>query len=90
MNYISRFFLIPIMVCILFFTIAFTPVELIGCTLRGLLALIVAFTGGIATIILMIVTIVKRGTGKNYKSRYFIDSFILSIPLFYIYYTEIM
>ena len=42
--------IIPAVMPVLFFTVALTPVEMLGCVVRGLIALLIAFMSGLGAL----------------------------------------
>ncbi|MFB3886401.1 MAG: hypothetical protein ACE144_14345 [Thermodesulfobacteriota bacterium] len=50
MKRIACHVILPAMMPILFFAVALTPVEVLGCFLRGFIALVIAFISGLAAL----------------------------------------
>ena len=80
MTKLTRHILIPTLAPLLFFAVAATPVALLGCRNRGLLALIIAF----ASVLCALYTAIK---GANCRFRHdpsanwwLLTSLILAIP----------
>lgn len=80
MNNLTRHILLPTLAPLLFFALAATPVELLGCRNRGLLALTIAF----ASLLCALYTAV-RSTKCNHRrdprsTWWLLSSLILAIP----------
>ncbi len=65
----------------IFFTIAFTPVDLFGCRTRGLLALSVALLSGLAGIATGLVGLRKRIRREPGSAWWMISTVILTVPV---------
>jgi len=65
----------------LFFLIALSPVEVLGCRTRGLLALLVAFASGIAALVTAIKGVQDRMKGDLNALWWLISTLILVIPV---------
>ena len=81
MSNFFRHVVIPVVMPVIFFSIAFTPVEVLGCKTRGILALIVAFISGIAALVAAYRGRKMRGQGDANAIWWVISSLILAIPL---------
>jgi hypothetical protein len=73
--------ILPSIMPVLFFIIAFTPVEVLGCFMRGLIALLITLVSGLAA--LVAVTIGVKGPVRNDRNSiwWVISTLILVIPL---------
>ena len=76
--------LIPLSLTALFFVVAATPVEVIGCRNRGLIAAFIAISGGITGIVAAIIGIKKRIRGHKDSFLWIASSLIFAIPALYI------
>ncbi len=66
---------------VLFFLIALSPVEVLGCRTRGLLALLVAFASGIAALVIAIKGTRERVKGDPNARLWMISTLVLVIPV---------
>ena len=64
-----------------FFRIATIPVELIGCRTRGLIAVMIAFSSGLAAVGTAFVGAKERKRGDPSAFWWVISSIILAIPV---------
>lgn len=64
-----------------FFIIAMIPVQVIGCRNRGILALLIALSSGIAAVVTSIIGLRERMRGKPDASRWIVSTLILTIPV---------
>jgi hypothetical protein len=73
--------ILPSIMPVLFFIIAFTPVEVLGCFMRGLIALLITLVSGLAA--LVAVTIGVKGRVRNDRNSiwWVISTLILVIPV---------
>jgi len=73
--------ILPSIMPVLFLIIAFTPVEVLGCFMRGLIALLITLVSGLAA--LVAVTIGVKGRVRNDRNSiwWVISTLILVIPL---------
>ncbi len=85
MKRIANHMIIPAMMPVLFFVVALTPVEVLGCFVRGLIALLIALISGLAALAAVII-----GTKWGSKGRvrydknsiwWVISTLILVIPV---------
>ena len=76
-----KIFLVPLVIIVMFFINAFTPVEVLGCYTRGMVAFIIAVVSGIAAIVTAIVSIRKRIVNDPSSIQSISMTLILSIPL---------
>jgi hypothetical protein len=73
--------LAPAIMPALFFRIATTPVEVFGCRTRGLIALLIAFSSGLAALGSAWVSAKGRKRGDPSAIWWVVSSIILAIPL---------
>ena len=64
-----------------FFIIAMTPVNVIGCRNRGILALLIALSSGIAAIVTSVLGLKERMRGSPDAFRWVVSTLILTIPV---------
>jgi ABC-type amino acid transport system permease subunit len=76
-----RHVVIPALMPVIFFSIASTPVETLGCKTRGILALIVAFSSGIAALVTAYRGAKGRRKGDAHAIWWVISSLIFTIPV---------
>jgi len=81
MNRLISYILIPSIMPVLFFLIALSPVEVLGCRTRGLLALLVAFASGIAALVIAIKGTRERVKGDPNARLWMISTLVLVIPV---------
>jgi hypothetical protein len=81
MNHIIYNILIPAIMPILFLNIAATPVEVLGCRNRGLIAFMIALISGLASLGAAIMAIRGRMIKDLDTIRWIITSLILVIPV---------
>jgi hypothetical protein len=73
-------FIIPSLLPIAFFAVAATPVEVLGCRNRGLLALLIAFVSVVAGLGAAIRAAKGRRRGEAEAVRWVVSALILAIP----------
>jgi hypothetical protein len=73
--------LFPAFMPAIFFRIAFTPVEVLGCRTRGVLALLVALLSGLAALGAAIIGAKKRISGAGNAVWWVASVLILVIPV---------
>ena len=81
--------ILPALMPVLFFVVASTPVEVLGCLVRGLIALLIAFISGLAALVTAVIGVkggAKRGTkgrGRHDKNSiwWVMSTLILVIPV---------
>lgn len=71
----------PLVICLAFFAVAFSPVELLGCRNRGLAALGITVLSGIAGIGYALIAVQKNRTGNAEALWWAAGALILSIPV---------
>lgn len=72
---------IPTIMPAIFFLIAATPVETLGCFTRGLLALVVALISGLAALGTAIMGARGRSRGDVHAPWWVLSTLILTIPV---------
>ena len=82
----SNVYIIPSAIIVLFFANAFTPAEVLGCYMRGLLAIIIASVSGIAAIVAGITAVKKRLIKDPSATHWILLTLLLSVPLFALLY----
>lgn len=73
--------LYPAIMPALFFLIALTPVEVLGCRNRGLLAFLVALASVMAALACVVTALKGRLRGEADSERWIISTLILTIPV---------
>jgi hypothetical protein len=81
MNRITYHLIIPSIMAVVFFVIATTPVEVLGCRTRGLIALLIALVSGLAALGSAIVGTKGRIRGDAEAIWWVASSIILIIPV---------
>ena len=81
MNRLISYILIPAIMPALFFLIALSPIEVLGCRTRGLLALLVAFVSGIAALVTAVTGAKGRMRGDANAGLWIISTLVLVIPV---------
>ena len=81
MSRFSRHILIPAAAPVAFFVIALTPVEVLGCRTRGLLALTMALISGFSALGTAITGAKGRGRGDSNALWWVISTLVLVIPV---------
>jgi heme O synthase-like polyprenyltransferase len=81
MNPVTRHLLLPAIMSAAFFAVALSPVGLLGCRTRGLLALLIAFASGMMSLGAAITCSRERIRGDNSARWWFASSVILVIPV---------
>jgi hypothetical protein len=72
--------ILPAIVPALFFVVAATPVELLGCRTRGLVAVMIALVGALAGLGAAIMGVMGRRRGDPDTGLWVVSSLILAIP----------
>ena len=78
---VIRHFLVPAIMPVLFFAVALSPVELLGCRTRGLVALFIAFMSGLAGLGAAVMALKGRRKGEAGSERWIVTTLILTIPV---------
>lgn len=81
MNRITYHLTIPSIMAVVFFIIATTAVEILGCRTRGLIALLIALISGLAALGTAIVGTKGRMRGEPEAIWWVASSIILIIPV---------
>ena len=73
--------ILPTIMPVLFFWVASTPVEVLGCFVRGLIALLIAFVSSVAALVAAIVG--AKGGVRHDRNRiwWVLSTLILVIPV---------
>ena len=66
---------------VLFFAVALTPVEVLGCFLRGLIAMLIALISGLAALVAVIVGTKRRVRHDKNSIWWVLSTLILVIPV---------
>ena len=74
-------FIVPAIMPVLFFAVALSPVELLGCKTRGLIALSIAFVSGLAGLGAARMALKCRVKGKADAEKWVLTALILTIPV---------
>lgn len=81
MKRIAYHVILPAVMPVLFLVVALTPVEVLGCFLRGLIALLISLVSGLAALVTVIVGLKGRvRQGKN-SIGWVLSTLILVIPV---------
>jgi hypothetical protein len=81
MKRIGYHILIPVLVPIAFFSIALTPVHVLGCLTRGLIAASIALMSGLAALAATIIGTRRRTRGDSQSIWWVVSAAILVIPV---------
>ena len=81
MKRIVNHIIIPIMMPVLFLIIASTPIEVLGCALRGLIAVLIALISGLAALVTVIVGLRGRIRQDKNSVWWVLSTLILVIPV---------
>ena len=73
--------IIPAMMPVLFFAVASIPVEVLGCVVRGLIALLIAFISGLAALGAAIIGAKGRARHDQNAIWWVTSTLILAIPV---------
>jgi len=80
MSLIQRHIILPFLAPLLFFAVAATPVEVLGCRTRGLLAFAIALVSVLAGLAAAIMAIKGRLRGDSHTHWWIGSALILAIP----------
>jgi len=80
-NPLYRHIIYPALMLLLFFAVALSPVGLLGCRTRGLLALVIALACGIAAVFSASKALKSRLRGGADSQWWMIATLILTIPV---------
>jgi len=78
---VIRHFILPTIMPVLFFAVALSPVELLGCRTRGLIALSIAFVSGLAGVGAAVMALKGRLKGEAGSEKWILTALILTIPV---------
>ena len=81
MKRIVYYILLPAILPLLFFAVAYSPVEVFGCRGRGLIALAITLVSGCAAIAAAILSIKKKKENPENSRWWLLSSIILAIPV---------
>jgi hypothetical protein len=81
MKRIANHVIIPAMMTVLFFVVALTPVEVLGCLLRGLIAAMIALISGLAALAAVIIGAKGRVRHDKNSIWWVLSTLILVIPV---------
>ena len=73
--------ILPALMPVLFFVVALTPVEVLGCFMRGLIAMLIALISGLAALGAAIVGAKGRVRHDRNRIWWVISTLILVIPV---------
>lgn len=75
-----RHIVLPAIAPVLFFIVAATPVEVIGCRTRGLLAIAIALTSVLAGLGAAVLAVKGRMHGETQSIWWIVTALVLAIP----------
>jgi hypothetical protein len=78
---IVRHILVPAVMPVAFYAVALTPVEVLGCRTRGLIAVLIALVSGLTAIGAAIIATKGRLQGDADSQWWIAGSLILTIPV---------
>ena len=81
MKRIVNHIMIPATMSVLFFIVASTPVEVLGCFVRGLIALLIALISGLAALGAALIGLKGRVRHDQNATWWVISTLILVIPV---------
>jgi hypothetical protein len=81
MKRIVNHIIIPAMMTVLFFAVALTPVEILGCLVRGLIAVLIALISGLAALAAAIIGAKGRAHHDKNSIWWVLSTLILVIPV---------
>lgn len=73
--------ILPAIMPVIFFVVAATPIEVMGCVRRGLIALLIAFISGLAALGSAIMGVRGRMRRDEHSVWWVVSSLILAIPV---------
>jgi len=77
--------ILPAIIPVLFFVVALTPVEVLGCFFRGLIAMLIALISGLAALVAVIIGAKREAKGRVRHDKnsiwWVISTLILVIPV---------
>jgi hypothetical protein len=80
MSLIQRHVIFPLLAPLLFFSVAATPVEMLGCRTRGLLAFAIALVSVLAGLAAAVMAIKGRLKGESHLPWWIGSALILASP----------
>jgi hypothetical protein len=80
MNPLIAHVLLPSTLPALFFLVASTPVELLGCSTRGLMAVLIASAGLIGGLAAAVIALRQKGAGNPRANWWIASALFLSSP----------
>jgi hypothetical protein len=81
MQQVKKHIIIPALLSAAFFAVAFSPVAVLGCRLRGLLALSISLLCGIAGIGTAVTGLKKRIQGDQDSTWWMLTTALLTLPV---------
>jgi len=81
MKRIVNHIIIPAMTTVFFFVVALTPVEVLGCFLRGLIVLVISLVSGLAALVAVIIGLKGRVRQDKNSIWWVMSTLILVIPV---------
>lgn len=81
MRHIKKYVIIPALMSMVFFAVAFTPVSVLGCRTRGLLAVSIALVSGLTGIGTGVIGLMKRIRGDAEATWWMVTTALLTIPV---------
>jgi hypothetical protein len=78
---LTRHLLVPAIMPVLFFAVASTPVDLLGCRTRGFIAFSIAFLSGIAAVVTGILALKGRIKSEAGSERWMLTTLMLAVPV---------
>ena len=89
MNKKAKHLLMPVIIPLTFTVIALTPIEILGCRLRGLIAVSIALSGALLAITTVLKGLIDRIKEKPDSGWWLATTLILALPAVYIVLVEI-
>jgi hypothetical protein len=81
MKRIANHIIIPAMMTVLFFVVALTPVEVLGCFIRGIVAMLIALISGLAALAAALIGAKGRMRHDRNSIWWVMSTLILVIPV---------
>jgi len=81
MNRAVYHIILPAMMSVVFFLVALTPVEVLGCRTRGILAFLIALSSGMGALGAVIIALKKRIKGEDHSQWWIFSTLVLAIPV---------
>jgi len=81
MKRIVNHIITPAMMAVLFLVVASTPVEVLGCFVRGLIALLIALISGLAALVTVIIGLKGRLRHDKNSVWWVLSTLILMVPV---------